>query len=203
MGRLNRVSDDAAEVVPGSKFILVAAPANAHGGLIKSVADYVDAGAAVGTIFAQGGFDWAARHALGSRGNDIGVLFGLQNIPWICKIKKYGSEARIIGPKKCLYVATFPVEQRDEIACVMTSMFDIPCQTLPNFLNLTLTPSNQILHPARYYGIFRDWDGKRTYTKAELEVGPFILDFPPAEMMRIDLIKATHSLSEPQGINIV
>lgn len=51
----------------------------------------------------------------------------------------------------------------------MQSLFDIPCDTVANFLNLTLTPSNQIIHPARYYAIFRDWDGKRTYTIDELE----------------------------------
>jgi hypothetical protein len=77
-------------------------------------------------------------------------------------------KARIIGPKKSLYVACYPVEKRDEAAKLMEVLFDIPCRTVANFLNLTLTPSNQIIHPARYYAIFRDWDGKRTYTKDEL-----------------------------------
>jgi hypothetical protein len=140
---------------------------------------------------------------------------------------------RIMGPKKMLWVATFPVEARDVIAKELAGLFDIPCETLPNFLNLTLTPSNQvekwarggvpddwrdgpstfhhhevftccgyarrrgglmtdplqdppylfhvssspltpgllcqIIHPARYFGIFRDWDGKRAYSKKELE----------------------------------
>jgi hypothetical protein len=34
---------------------------------------------------------------------------------------------------------------------------------------LLCTACLQIIHPARYYGIFRDWDGKRAYTKKELE----------------------------------
>ncbi|KAJ8540672.1 hypothetical protein ON010_g12555 [Phytophthora cinnamomi] len=51
----------------------------------------------------------------------------------------------------------------------MQTLFDIPCKTVANFLNLTLTPSNQIIHPARYYAIFRDWDGKRSYTHEELK----------------------------------
>lgn len=55
--------------------------------------------------------------------------------------------AIIVGPKKNLYVASYPVEQRDEMALRVEAMFDIPCGTVPNFLNLTLTPSNQILHP--------------------------------------------------------
>lgn len=35
--------------------------------------------------------------------------------------------------------------------------------TIPNFLCLTLTPSNQIIHPGRVYGFFKDWDGKTGY----------------------------------------
>lgn len=60
-------------------------------------------------------------------------------------------------------MAATPVERTAEVAATMGALFDIPCKTIPNFLCLTLTPSNQIIHPARYYGIFRDWDGKRTY----------------------------------------
>lgn len=64
--------------------------------------------------------------------------------------------AVIVGPKKKLYVASYPVEQRDEMALRVEAMFDIPCGTVPNFLNLTLTPSNQILHP----GESVSWSGQ-------------------------------------------
>lgn len=75
----------------------------------------------------------------------------------------------MIGPKKKLFVASYPAEKRDHAARLLESLFDIPCNPVSNFLTLTLTPSNQIIHPARYYAIFQDWDGVRTYTRAELE----------------------------------
>ena len=91
----------------------------------------------------------------------------------------------IIGPKKGLYAAAAPVENTGVACEVCSELFDIPTHPLPNFLSLTLTPSNQIIHPARcawgggalraswarphtshrYYGIFHDWDGTRTYSK--------------------------------------
>ncbi|KAM3577292.1 hypothetical protein VYU27_000724 [Nannochloropsis oceanica] len=170
VGPLQRVSDDAADVVSGSEYIIIAAPANAHPALLAKIAPHLDFGTTLGALFAQGGFDWAVKHAFGpERFKRIGVMFGLQNIPWICKATKYGHSARILGPKKQLWVATYPVEARETTAGELEGMFDIPCETLPNFLNLTLTPSNQIIHPARYHGVFRDWDGQRTYTRAELE----------------------------------
>jgi len=34
---------------------------------------------------------------------------------------------------------------------------------IPGFLNLTLCPSNQIIHPGRVYAHFKDWDGKQSF----------------------------------------
>jgi opine dehydrogenase len=64
-GPLHRVSDDPAEVVPGSEYVIVAAPANAHPDLLAKVAPHLDYGAKVGALFAQGGFDWAVKQAFG------------------------------------------------------------------------------------------------------------------------------------------
>jgi len=167
-GQLATVSNNPAEVIPGSDIVLIAAPADAHPHLLRQIAPFVDRTTNLGTIYAQGGFDWAVFHVFGQRIHELRSVFGLLNIPWICKITKYGEEARIIGPKDRLFVTSYPTDQKDQLAQKMETLFDIPCSTVPNFLNLTLTPSNQIIHPARYYGIFRDWDGKRTYTKEEL-----------------------------------
>lgn len=81
----------------------------------------------------------------------------------------YGQKCKIIGPKQMLYVACYPVTKKEKAATLMEGLFDIPCQSVANFLCLTLTPSNQIIHPARYYGIFQDWDGKKTYTKEDIK----------------------------------
>lgn len=60
-------------------------------------------------------------------------------------------------------VTCIPISKGKEIADLCTKLFDIPTKVLPNFMCITLTPSNQIIHPARYYGIFKDWDGKKVY----------------------------------------
>jgi len=149
----------------------VAAPSHVHGSILKRCAPYLKEGALIGTIFAQGGFDWIAKDAIGPSGMDkIKGVFGLQNIPWICKCTTYGEESRILGPKKELKVVASPIETTNDCAKVVESLFDIPATTLPNFLNVTLTPSNQIIHPARYVAIFRDYThGETTYSMEQLE----------------------------------
>lgn len=42
-------------------------------------------------------------------------------------------------------------------------MWTIPAISIPNFLALTLTPSNQIIHPGRIFGVFQHWDGRTPF----------------------------------------
>jgi hypothetical protein len=75
-------------------------------------------------------------------------------------------------PRRRSRSCSYPVERVREIASVMESLFDIPCSNLPNFLSVTLTPYNQIIHPATYVSIFRDYDGNCSYTRDELDIDP-------------------------------
>lgn len=170
-GFLNKVSDDPSEVIGDSDIVLLVAPANAHREMINKIKPYLHSNALLGTIFAQGGFDWLAHSAFHGNLSQIGGLFGLQNIPWLCRIKHYGREVQLLGPKLSLRVAAFPSEKTKEIAEIVTVLFDIPAFPLPNFMTLTLTPSNQIIHPALYYSIFHKWDGKKVMTKDEIQWG--------------------------------
>ena len=76
---------------------------------MKQIEPFVSPNSYVGTLYAQGGFDWMASSIFGKRLKDDNItLFGLYNIPWICKIFTYGERVRIIGPKEALYVAVSP-----------------------------------------------------------------------------------------------
>ncbi len=33
---------------------------------------------------------------------------------------------------------------------------------------MTLCPSNQIIHPGRVFGFFKDWDGKSTFEASKM-----------------------------------
>jgi len=57
-------------------------------------------------------------------------------------VEEYGKSIRIIGPKKILYAVASPIERKEEICNLMEILFTIPTVPLPNFLSITLTPSN-------------------------------------------------------------
>ena len=168
-GKLNRVSDNPAELSEGSTVWIICGPAHIHQTLLAKIAPFVAPGSFVGTIFSQGGFDWVCQSVFGRRIQDENLtIFGLYTIPWICKATNYGERVRLIGPKQALHVAVNRRAQELSVIRLVEDIYDIPTVAVPNFLSLTLTPSNQIIHPGRVYGVFKDWDGKTPYKPADV-----------------------------------
>ena len=94
------------------------------------------------------------------------TIFSLQYVPFICKAIKYGSEVNIIGPKRTLYAAAYPTDRVHYVCNAISQSYFIPCIPIPSFLNLTLCPSNQIIHPGRVTGFFSKFkDGANTVLK--------------------------------------
>lgn len=136
----------------------------------------------MGSIFGQGGFDMQAHYALGDDiKNKNLTIFCLQYVPFLCKVVNYGKDVNIIGPKKHLYVTAYPVERVHEVCSIMSLAYFIPSVPMPNFLSLTLTPSNQIIHPGRVYAFFKDWDGKTPFNAKDMPLLYEGLDQPSAD----------------------
>eukprot|EP00349_Pseudokeronopsis_sp_Brazil_P007953 CAMPEP_0202959224 /NCGR_PEP_ID=MMETSP1396-20130829/3465_1 /ASSEMBLY_ACC=CAM_ASM_000872 /TAXON_ID= /ORGANISM="Pseudokeronopsis sp., Strain Brazil" /LENGTH=183 /DNA_ID=CAMNT_0049677693 /DNA_START=181 /DNA_END=732 /DNA_ORIENTATION=- len=169
VGKINKTSADAKEVVPGSLSDSYMFSSDTKTDVLKQIKPYLEHGAYVGSIFGQGGFDFQAKAVLG---DDIEkknlTIFCFQYVPFLCKATNYGKEVIIIGPKKHLYLSAYPVEKVHEVCSLMSLLYFIPSVPIPNFLNLTLCPSNQIIHPGRVYGFFKDWDGKTPFKAKDM-----------------------------------
>ena len=51
---------------------------------------------------------------------------------------------------------------------MISSIFDMPVTSVPNYLNITLTPSNPILHTSRLYNLFNDYPDGKIYDRVPL-----------------------------------
>ena len=89
-------------------------------------------------------------------------------MPCICKVVNYGQDINIIGPKKHLYLTSYPLEKVHYACNALTHCYHIPTIPIPGFLNMTLCPSNQIIHPGRVISFFRNWDGQSTFKASEM-----------------------------------
>lgn len=165
-GRPQQVSDDPSAVVPGSRLVLLALPAFAHEIILKDIAPFLDDGVWVGALPARGGFDWAARDVLDNGKRSV-ILFGLQTLPWACRIREYGREVVILGTKSEVDLAAWPPVYAAEVAALLSDLLGVLICPISNFLSLTLASTGQLIHPGVMYGLFRDWDG-RSYDEAPL-----------------------------------
>jgi hypothetical protein len=156
-GRPPQVTGDPAQAAPGAELVLLALPAFAHEAVLRDLAPHLPPEAWVGAMPARGGFDWLARTALPDH---EGVIFGMQTLPWSCRIQEWGRSVLVLGSKDEVALAAKPADAGDEVAAKMTELLGIRFQALPNFLALTLANVGQLIHPGIMYGLFHDWDGR-------------------------------------------
>jgi len=106
-GRPQLISRYAREAVAGSQLVILALPAFAHEATLEAIGPYLEPGAWVGALPARGGFDLGARAALAASAAQVS-LFGLQTLPWACRIQHYGRQAVVLGVKEQVDIAAWP-----------------------------------------------------------------------------------------------
>lgn len=187
-GRVDAVSTDPAELVPGADLLLIAVPAFVHETYLKASLPHVSEKTVIATMVAEGGWDWALRDTFKDKYASM-VTFGMETLPWACRLVEYGRSADIKGVKKRVKVAVTPAEARDHVLRFLNSA--LTRQSLPDFqvCGSTLSPTlmnvraeaaasparrgraigahaaqrphqiNALFHPAVVRGEFAHWDG--------------------------------------------
>ena len=59
-----------------------------------------------------------------------------------------------------LYTTSYPLNRIHYICNALSQCYFLPAVPIPSFLNLTLCPSNQIIHPGRVTGFFDQFPEK-------------------------------------------
>jgi hypothetical protein len=154
-----RVSADAAQVIPASDVVVLVLPAFAHESTLREIVPFLDQGVWVGAMPARGGFDYCAAQVLAEQGRDDVGLFGLQTLPWACRIREYGQVVHVLGVKETVDVATRPAARGEQVASLLARMLGLPIGAAANMLALTLANTGQLIHPGIMYGLFAGWDG--------------------------------------------
>ena len=91
-----------------------------------------------------------------------GVIFGLQTLPWACRIQRWGRLVEVLGVKNAVDLAASqgPADASSEAARQVSQWLAIAVQPVSSFLALTLANTGQIIHPGIMAGLFRTWDGQ-------------------------------------------
>lgn len=166
-GRPDKVSKFAKEVCQEADLILMPLPAFAHEHTLLKMVPYLKEDAIIGAIPARSGFEYAALKILKDNHKEKVKIFGMQTLPWACRITEYAISVNILGKKKSVGMAAFPHQITFELSSLLSQVLDLKIESLPNMLTLTLANVGQIIHPGIMYGLFKGKEQKK-YKKDEI-----------------------------------
>ena len=161
VGKLNNVTSDIRAAVDGCRIIFVAYPAFMLKELANKLLPFVKPDMNIGILPGTGGAEFAFRECIKAGA----TLFGVQRVPCVARLEKYGKRVRCEGLRKELHLASIPVNKAEELSGFMSDLCGIPCRALPNYLSVTLTPSNPILHTTRLCTLFADYEEGKVYAR--------------------------------------
>ncbi len=150
IAELNLVTADAAEALDATDYVFVTLPSHVQGDFAKKIAPFSNDKKFV-MVPGFGGAEFLMQPAL-KKGAE---LFGFQRVPFIARLKEYGKSVWF-ERKKSLQLAKFFGAEIDSACRDMEKLFSIPCAALDNYLCVTLTPSNPVLHTARLYSMLKN-----------------------------------------------
>lgn len=197
-GRLAAASSDPSEVIPQSDIIILCMPVHTYRPALDQLAPHLsrDKEVFIGTIYGQAGFNWMVDEITEKYELDNVVSFAVGLIPWICRVIDYGRVGVTYG---CKVVNIAAVSPRDRFAA-LEPFFQAICeqwlgkgafQQSDNFLSLTLSVDNQIIHPTRCYGLFKRYGG--TWRSPE-EIPYFYRDYDELSADLLRDLDADYSL---------
>lgn len=163
-GDIRLSTSDEREAFESADLIFVTMPAYCMDGISKKILPYAREGMKIGIVPGTGGGECAFGDCILAGAE----LFGLQRVPSVARLVEYGKVVCATGYRKTLHVAAIPNSATEKIRAIVESIFDMECEALPNYLNLTLTPSNPILHTTRLRTIFEDYEEGKYYESIPL-----------------------------------
>lgn len=175
-GELAEITNDAA-VTAKADLIFITVPSNALPAIVQRILPHVQKGTVICVVPGSGGAEFVCRPLI-----EKGCVFcGLQRVHCIARVKEYGKSVYALSRKKEITVAAIPRANAVKIAETLCSLLHMPCRALDNYLAVTLTPSNPILHTTRLYSMFRDYHDGMQYPRNILFYAQW--DMPSSEML--------------------
>ena len=162
-GKITIASNNPADVIPTADYIVFCMPVHKYRQALHDIAPHInkEKNVFLGTIYGQGGWNWMVDEVKRKYNISNVVTFAFGLIPWICRIIEYGKKGVTYGPKAVNYAAVSPNSYFDQ---VNHELFEQVCykwfgkghtEQSENFLSLTLSVDNQIIHTSRCLGLYK------------------------------------------------
>lgn len=163
---LDRISDSA-DAVANADIVFITVPSFSLKNTLEEILPYLQKDVPIGVLPGTGGVELIARRWI-EKGY---VFFGTDRVPCIARVTEYG-RCVSASKKNSVRLCALPKKHTGRLCRITETLFGMECNALENYLTVTLTPSNPILHTARLYALYQSaaplysWDSPVPFYEA-------------------------------------
>lgn len=191
-GQIKNVSNNVSKLIPSADYIILCMPVHQYRNALNKIAPFIDneKEVVIGTVYGQGGFNWMVEEIVRKYGLKKITYFAFGLIPWICRIKQYGHIGITYGFKANNYAAVYPKASFDKVNTEFLSAVTYhrlktgKVWQSDNFISLTLSVDNQIIHPSRCYGLYLTSNNGKWKKRSEVPMFYHDYDELSAELLK-------------------
>ncbi len=166
-GRIHKISNRPKDVIPNSDILILCMPVHSYREALHKIAPYIDREKKryIGTVYGQAGFNWMVEEIIQKFSIENITIFAFGLIPWISRTKIYGKSGIVYGAKPVNIAAVSPFDDFPQLDNVLFDKIvhqwfhQGAFRQANNFISLTLSLDNQIIHTSRLYGLFLESGG--------------------------------------------
>lgn len=213
-GTISVATDDMRDGIENSEIIFITVPPQLFSITAQRLDPIIKKNQSIGIVPGAGGAEFAFKKIINKGVN----FFGFARVPTIARLKEYGSSVYMLGEAPELLIGSIPSNIASDICNNISELFDMECIPVPNYLNVSFTPSNPILHTTRIYSMFKDYIPGNHYPKNELfyeewsiEAGKLLLDCSdelqqlcksiPLDLRYVESMQSRHNSRTPEELS--
>lgn len=160
-GQLDNVSTNPSDVIPDADMIIFTVPSNGCEKYLRLIEPYIiTTDVVLVFIPGTGGVEFLTHKLVKEKKC---IVAGSQRVPSGTKVTQRGASVDALDKRKDLRIATIPNKYCKDACDFFADVLDIKTVQLPNYLAVTFTPSNPILHTSRLYGLFHNYQKGQEY----------------------------------------
>lgn len=163
-GTIEKATSNIEEAFSDAELVFVIMPATLMAENAKKIEPFAKPGMKICIVPGTGGGECAFKGCV-EKG---ATVFGVQRVPSVARLVEYGKTVRAVGYRGEMFVSAIPHSETEECCKVIEDIIGIKTTPLPNYLNITLTPSNPILHTTRLRNLYGDWHEGVVYKNVPL-----------------------------------